>query len=178
MTLLFVSSTAWAFFGWLVSAPIGARPIVIHDAGGTLPLAPFYEAVGLDDTSFRARKLQKPSISQKRIERLRATVRSMKLSPGVQPRKPSGAAGRLLPHPLFLVGADSLSLSWLHAVKARLMELGAVGLIVDSSGPDDLARIRAVADGLILAIGSGDDIADRFGISHYPVLIGPEWIER
>ena len=83
-----------------------------------------------------------------------------------------------MPRPLFLVGADEVSLNWLREHRERLMHIGAVGLIVQAEGEADIEKVRAVAGELQLATGSGAMLAEHFGIAHYPVLIGPEWIEQ
>jgi integrating conjugative element protein (TIGR03765 family) len=76
------------------------------------------------------------------------------------------------------VGADDRSLAWLASYRDRLRKIGAVGLIVQSDGPEDLRRVQEVAGDLTLAVGSGVTLARQLGIEHYPVLIGPEWIEQ
>lgn len=163
---------------WSCLAHAGTEPLSIYDSGDTVSLEPSYAAAGIDDASLLERIAPPLSFSRDFVERMRTTVRTQKLSPGVQPRIPTGPAGRMLPRPLFLIGPDTASLSWLESVKERLTTLGAVGLIVRADGPADVERIRAVAGQLPLALGSGDVLADRFGIRHYPVLIGPVWIEQ
>ena len=106
------------------------------------------------------------------------TVRSPSLSPGVQPRIAVGKAGAVLPRPIFLVGADEASLSWLTSHRTALVTLGAVGLVVEANGETDIRMVRLAAGDLPLAAGSGEMLAEQFGLHHYPVLIGPEWIEQ
>lgn len=162
-------------------APVYSAPPleVLYDSGDTVPLAPLLQASGLDDDepvqpppAIDTQPLMRQALAQ------RSVVRSPGLSPGVQTRKPTGKAGTLLPRPLFLVGADETSLNWLREHRERLMHIGAVGLIVQAEGEADIEKVRAVAGELQLATGSGAMLAEHFGIAHYPVLIGPEWIEQ
>lgn len=106
------------------------------------------------------------------------TVLSPSMSPGAQPRISIGDAGLHLPHPIFLIGTDELSLHWLTEHRIRLSALGAVGLVVEADGIADMLKVKRVAGDLPLAAGSGEMLAEQFGLRHYPVLIGPEWIEQ
>jgi len=173
--LLFLLLTGWALPG--LSQPPKLQ--VLYDSGDTVPLAPLLQASGLDDDApappppaIDTKSLMSQALAQ------RSVVHSPGLSPGVQTRKPTGKAGTLLPRPLFLVGADEASLNWLREHRERLMHIGAVGLIVQAEGEADIEKTRAVAGELPLATGSGAMLAKHFGIAHYPVLIGPEWIEQ
>ena len=150
---------------------------VLYDSGDTQPLAPLLEASGFvqepdsDDLPPIAPPME--AVLQQQV-----TVRSPSLTPGMQPRIPVGEAGAHLPRPIFLVGADELSLHWLTEHRIRLSTLGAVGLVVEADGVADVLKIKRVAGDLPLAAGSGEMLAEQFGLHHYPVLIGPEWIEQ
>ncbi|HIE55470.1 MAG TPA: integrating conjugative element protein [Chromatiaceae bacterium] len=155
---------------------------VLYDSGDTLPLAPLLSASGFDEDEEEApasdvdESAAKPLMSQ--ALRRRSVIQSPGLTPGVQPRIATGQAGAMLPRPLFLVGADDASLAWLAKHRDRLMRIGAVGLIVQADGEADIEKVRAAAGKLQLAAGSGAMLARHFGLTHYPVLIGPEWIEQ
>jgi len=164
---------------WLMPAAAQTSLEVLHDTGDTVPLAPLLEASGFDDEE------QTPPPPMPPIEPLmskalqqRSVIRSPGLSPGNQARIATGKAGAVLPRPLFLVGADEASLEWLRKHRERLMHIGAVGLIVQADGDADIEKVRTVAGKLQLAAGSGAMLARHFGLKHYPVLIGPEWIEQ
>ncbi len=95
-------------------------------------------------------------------------VRSARLSPGaVQPR------ALRLPGmtPLFLVGQDTASLEWLSRHAQALQDLGANGLAVEVDDAQALRRIQTAAPGLNIWPVSGDDIAERLELDHYPLLI-------
>jgi integrating conjugative element protein (TIGR03765 family) len=155
---------------------------LVHDSGATTPLAPLLEAAGLDPAAV-ADQGALPPVDPSPPRPMRfpspsALVASPSLTPGVQARIAVGDAGKALPRPIFLVGADRLSLEWLTQHRQRLAALQAVGLVVQSASAQDLQRLRQAAAGLPLALGSGEMLAEHFALAHYPVLIGPQWIEQ
>ncbi|MCO7054914.1 integrating conjugative element protein [Pseudomonas juntendi] len=97
-------------------------------------------------------------------------VHSARLTPGEVPSRALDLPGMV---PLFLVGADAASLAWLAQHAPALKRLGANGLAVEVADTAALQRIQAVAPGLIIWPVSGDDIAERLELEHYPVLITP-----
>ncbi|MBF8668205.1 integrating conjugative element protein [Pseudomonas putida] len=102
-------------------------------------------------------------------------VRSARLSPGiVQPRALS------LPSmtPLFLVGQDAVSLEWLSRHAQALQDLGANGLAVEVDDARALRRIQTAAPRLNIWPVSGDDIAERLELDHYPLLITPTGLQQ
>ena len=52
-----------------------------------------------------------------------------------------------------------------------------MGLVVNVATPEALVALRRLAPGLMLSPISGDDLAQRLGIRHYPVLITATGIE-
>ncbi|WP_070095605.1 integrating conjugative element protein [Pseudomonas sp. NBRC 111139] len=102
-------------------------------------------------------------------------VHSARLTPGEVPRKVLDLPGMV---PLFLVGADAASLAWLAQHAPALNRLGANGLAVEVADAAALQRIQAVAPGLAIWPVSGDDIAERLELKHYPVLITPTGLEQ
>jgi integrating conjugative element protein (TIGR03765 family) len=50
-------------------------------------------------------------------------------------------------------------------------------MVVNVSTPEALAALRRLAPGLMLSPVSGDDLAQRLGLQHYPVLITATGIE-
>ena len=102
-------------------------------------------------------------------------VASERLSPGRVERRRLDVPG--IP-PLFLVGDDALSLAWLQQSAEALRTMQAVGLAVQVQDAAGLARLRAAAPGLSIAPVSGDDLALRLRIEHYPVLITATALEQ
>lgn len=102
-------------------------------------------------------------------------VHSARLSPGaVQPR------ALRLPGmtPLFLVGQDNTSLEWLSRHAQALQDLGANGLAIEVDDARALRRIQMTAPKLNIWPVSGDDIAERLELAHYPLLITPTGLEQ
>ncbi|PYG78469.1 MULTISPECIES: integrating conjugative element protein [unclassified Pseudomonas] len=102
-------------------------------------------------------------------------VRSARLSPGAVPPRALSLPGM---RPLFLVGQDATSLEWLSRHAQTLQKLGANGLAVEVDDAKALRRIQAAAPGLTTWPVSGDDIAERLELEHYPVLITPTGLEQ
>lgn len=102
-------------------------------------------------------------------------VRSVLLSPGEVPYRTLDAPG--LP-PLFLIGDDPRSITWLQQRYLILRELNAMGLVVNVDSPAALNQLRQAAPGLTLSPVSADDLAQRLQLQHYPVLITAGAIEQ
>ena len=114
------------------------------------------------------------AVAKAEAEAAMLPVRSMRLTPGDEPRRVIRAPGLT---PLFLVGDDDRSRDWLQQRGKDLQALRAVGLVVNVATPEALAALRRLAPGLVLLPVSGDDLAQRLGIKHYPVLITATGIE-
>jgi integrating conjugative element protein (TIGR03765 family) len=157
-----------------VIAAHAAEPlIVVEDRGGDSAL-PYYQA--LNPQSART-DVSPPAPHIGRLADAEATmlpVHSARLTPGEEPRRVIRAPGLI---PLFLIGDDELSRVWLEKRRSALQELHAVGLVVHVATPEALAALRRLAPDLMLSLVSGDDIAQRLGIRHYPVLITATGIE-
>ncbi len=102
-------------------------------------------------------------------------VRSARLSPGALPPRALSLPGMT---PLFLVGQDITSLEWLSRHAQALQDLGANGLAVEVDDAQALRSIQTAAPGLNIWPVSGDDIAERLDLGHYPVLITPTGLEQ
>ena len=102
-------------------------------------------------------------------------IHSSQLSPGPITRRVLDIPGMT---PLFLVGQDLLSVQWLTEHAPALQALGASGLAVEVTDSDALQRIQATAPELPIWPVSGDDIAARLQLEHYPVLITPTALEQ
>lgn len=79
---------------------------------------------------------------------------------------------------LFLIGDDPRSHAWLQQRLPDLQRLGAAGLVVNVESADTLQALRDRAPGLSLTPVPGDDLAQRLGLSRYPLLITATAIEQ
>lgn len=149
--------------------------IVVDDRGGPSPL-PYYEALNPQPEA----AVPLPTRASPRVvtaadaEARMLPIRSLRLSSGTEPRRTIQAPGLA---PLFLIGDDDRSRVWLQRRHAALRDLGAVGLVVNVASPDALAALRRLAPGVVLSPVSGDELAQRLGIRHYPVLVTATGIE-
>jgi len=96
------------------------------------------------------------------------------LSPGTITPRAIHAPGL---KPIFLIGDDSRSRAWLRANTEKLHALRAVGFVVQVESEEALRSLRHLAPNLILVPASGDDLAQRLGLRHYPVLVTATGIE-
>jgi integrating conjugative element protein (TIGR03765 family) len=153
--------------------------IVVEDRGGVSAL-PYYQSLDPQpDSSDQALPL--PSIGlpfpsrDKPSEADMLPVRSALLTPGMVERRTIQAPGL---YPLFLIGDDERSHAWLRRHAEILRGLGAVGLVVNVESLTALDALRHSAPGMVLSPVAADDLAQRLGIRHYPVLITATGIEQ
>ena len=153
--------------------------IVLHDAGNTIPAAPYLRHIANADSKrsnarSRAQALLADSTSAAAEPISLAAffpIRSERLRPGSPSRKRIAK----LPIPLFVIGMDAASLSWFEASIDELRALGAQGVVVEAENYADFdaLRRRALSRGVVLDVTPGDAIADGFNIDSYPtVLVG------
>ncbi len=172
-------STLIAFaLGFGCGAGASDAPIVVADHGGDSAL-PYYRALNLQarthQESDAPRTLPTPRFPKDRYsEADMLPVHSARLSVGTEKARVIAMAGL---SPFFLIGDDATSRAWLLARRNALHALHAIGFVVEVSTATDLHALRQLAPGLTLAPASADDLAQRLGIRHYPVLITPTAIE-
>lgn len=161
---------------WLPVIAHADALIVVEDRGGASAL-PYYEALNLQPRAeVNAPRIEMPRPPVAAVnEASMLPVRSMRLSPGDVARRVIEAPG--LP-PFFLVSDDQRSRAWLQQRAQRLRELGAMGLVVNISSAKSLDALRALVPGLPMSPVAGDDLAERLGLRHYPVLITATGIEQ
>lgn len=149
-----------------------ASLIVVRDLGG-VPAAPYYEAISLQASgngpiAASPTPPRQLASSTHDPEPQFLPVRSTRMTPG-------NVAPRLLNmpglQPLFLVGDDERSRGWLARRIDDLRRLHAVGFVVEVQSIDALNSLRRQAQGVTLSPASGDDLAQRLKLDHYPVLI-------
>ncbi|MCE8005310.1 integrating conjugative element protein [Billgrantia ethanolica] len=148
---------------------------VVADHGGE-PARPYYVAIGMAGVSEEQGYVPDAGAPVPISERDMLPVVSERMSPGlVQARSLDLPAGTT---PFFLVGDDDLSEAWLAERGEFLRELNAVGLVVQVQDLEGLEQLRVLAQGLEMRPVSGDDLAGRLGLSHYPALITATGIEQ
>ncbi|WP_437610033.1 integrating conjugative element protein [Erwinia sp. V71] len=161
-----------------VPALAGEPPLVVVEDHGGRSALPYYQALDLPPRQGQPgppRISEPPSAGKTFSEADMLPVRSERLSPGDEPRRVIQAPGLT---PVFLIGDDERSRAWLLERKAALHEISAIGLVVNVGSAEELAGLRRLAPELTLSPVSGDDLAQRLGLRHYPVLITPTGIEQ
>jgi len=156
----------------------GRKLIVVEDAGGVSAL-PYYRSLNLlpspHDPASEILPAHPPIPTRRYDEAEFLPVHSAHLTPGHVTRRVIAAPGF---EPICLIGDDPLSRVWLKAHLATLQQLHAVGLVVEVRSHATLQALRAIAPGIPLVPASGDDIARRLKLHHYPVLITATGIEQ
>ncbi|MDX1252273.1 MAG: integrating conjugative element protein [Gammaproteobacteria bacterium] len=164
------AAIAIASFAWAgVSL---AAPVIIHDTGRGLSLAPYFEP--LQDANADAAAPVKPvpdSVADGLLP-----VHTPEMSPGKVVTRPLNKPE--LTQPLFLIGPDALSLEWLRRHRERLIQINAIGMLVEARTSADLQAVAGLAKGLRIMPASASDIARLLGLTHYPVLITRTGIEQ
>lgn len=153
--------------------------IVVEDLGGASAL-PYYRELNLQPRT--ARRLS-PDPSRKSSPPMRPRyseadmlpVRSARLTPGPVEHRTIEVPGLT---PLFLIGDDEQSRTWLREHLPKLRTLRAIGFVVRVDSAQALKSLRELASGLALVPAPGDDLADRLRLRHYPVLITATGIEQ
>lgn len=83
-----------------------------------------------------------------------------------------------LARPMFVIGDNESSATWLAKYKPELEKVRAVGLIVEAKNVGALKRIRDESGNLELYPANGNALSKMFGINCYPVLISKHLIEH
>jgi integrating conjugative element protein (TIGR03765 family) len=143
-----------------------AEPVVIFDSGRTtrLPHQP------------QTLHVQTPVVANFDVQIEPLPVKTPSLSPG---KVVSRTIDRpYLDRPLFIVGADPLSIRWLVLHQAQLKQLNSMGLAVNVETLAQLNQLQNAAGGLAIHPLVGDAIAAQLALAHYPVLITASRIEQ
>ena len=136
--------------------------IVVEDRGGVSAL-PYYQDLNPEPT---AQSITPPGIGVRSSGAF--PVRSAQLTPGKENSRVINAPGL---QPLFLVGDDELSRTWLSQRREQLLQLQAVGIVINVASAERFAEVQRWAGSLRIVPAPADDLAQRLGIRHYPLLI-------
>lgn len=165
-----------------------AGPVLIYDAGPqhTQSMNAYLRVLHKppkfvlpDDPEARARiqrDLQRRARQQGHYGGVRVPIRTHTLTP--QRIDSKDAYFPNLSVPLFVVGADPVSLAWLKQWREALLKVGAVGWVVQAESAQELRAVAEAGAGLRFMAMPGDALADIFGVNGYPVLISERAIEQ
>lgn len=155
-----------------------AELVVIYDSGHTTPLAPLLEVFRDEAPTAPPAIRAVPDLGAADLARL-LPIRTPELTPGpLTPRPLALPKGATIPRPLFLVGADPRSRHWLAEHRARLLAIGAIGMLVQAESLEDVHAIARLAQGLPILPASASDIARHLKLDRVPVLISSRGIEQ
>ncbi len=148
-----------------------AAPVVIHDTGRGLSLAPYFEPLKGTQADVPPTTPLPDSVADGLLP-----IHTPEMSPGKVEKRPLNKPE--LTQPLFLIGSDALSLEWLRRHRPRLIQINAIGMLVEARTAADLQAVANLSKGLRIMPASASDIARLLGLAHYPVLIARTVIEQ
>ena len=139
---------------------------VVGDLGGE-STALFFDAINAAPASDpAATALPPPPVSLSISDML--PVSTPEMSPGTVTARPVNLPG--MP-PVFVLGDDPSSRSWLQQNAAELMRMQATGMIINVQDESGLKSLRQIAPAVEMVPVSGGDLARRLALTHYPALI-------
>jgi integrating conjugative element protein (TIGR03765 family) len=155
-----------------ISASAQSSLTVVQDVGGVSALH-YYRRLHLIPTPNEPTPHLPTPVTPQTPDLL--PVHSSLLSPGHVDPQVIRAPGL---SPLFLIGDDDRSRVWLRDHLLTLRQIYATGFVVNVDTAAALASLRSLAPGLTLVAASGDDLAGRLGLTHYPVLLTATGLEQ
>ncbi len=152
----------------LLCSNVIAEPVVIHNSGNTIAME---NPLGSAKQKLQNTPIPKPSITIRRVPVITTTM-----SPG----KVSARIVKLpyLSPPLFIVGYDPLSVSWLKKHKKTLKDHGAMGIAINVQTEQQVIELQNAAGGIAIAPVPGTKIGRELSLEHYPALISRTLIEQ
>lgn len=154
------------FLSVLISSTVSAEPVVIYDSGHTQPMV----------HSPSNQQLQEIPGKNHQVNFPRVPVVTLSMSAGkVFPRP---IHHPYLSNPIFIVGYDMISLSWLQEHKEKLKQNHAIGIVVNVKTEQQVNQLQQAAGGIEITPVSGTKVAKQLSLAHYPVLISSTLIEQ
>ena len=152
--------------------PVSEALTVIYDSGNTQFISQYLPQRFEQENTQQSRQ----SVLLKKISAYTLPITTPSLSPGVVTASPK--ALRYLQQPLFLVGSDERSKNWLIEKREQLIQLGAVGLLIQAEDTKDVEAMVILAHSLRLVPASAEGFAAELGLTHYPILLSNQGWEQ
>jgi len=165
----------WALFLCVVTLNSAhAELTVMSDYGGN-SLGEFYDMLDPQDEAGET-ALQELTVDNLKIdEGIYLPVHSEHLSPA---RFESYPVDYPALQPFIIIGYDELSMAWLNARHDDLRAIqGLVGVVVNVDDIEQLNTLKSLTD-IPLYVLTGDELAEKFDITHYPALITNRAVEQ
>jgi len=145
-----------------------AEPKIVVDTGATVPIEKYNHALDVKTEPTR------PPTFEDMVARM-LPARPVELTPGPQAGRAEKNVNVFIP--FFLLGTDNLSLNWLEKNKNKLVELKAVGYLIEAPNMEAWANvIKRTNNRIRIQVASDKGFAERLQIQHYPVLVNSEGI--
>jgi len=154
--------------------PVSEALTVIYDSGNTEPMSQYLPQRFEQESTKQSH--QSTLVQKQKISAYTLPITTPSLSPGVVTASPK--ALRYLQPPLFLVGSDARSKKWLIEKREQLIQLGAVGLLIQAKDKKDVETMLELAQGLSLVPASAEGFAAELGLTHYPILLSNQGWEQ
>ena len=71
-----------------------------------------------------------------------------------------------------------MSREWLIARREQLIDIGAVGILIEAHNVEQIEELMTLAKGLRLVPASAESFAAQLGLTHYPVLLSKDGWEQ
>ena len=154
--------------------PVSEALTVIYDSGNTQSISHYLPRRFEQANTQQSR--QSVLLNKQKISAYTLPITTPSLSPGVVTASPK--ALRYLQQPLFLVGSDERSKNWLIEKREQLIQLGAVGLLIQAKDKKDVEAMLVLAQGLRLVPASAEGFSAELGLTHYPILLSNQGWEQ
>ncbi len=154
------------FLSLFISSIVSAEPVVIYNSGHTQPLVH-----PPSNQQLRAKPSKNHQVNFPRVPVVTPTMSPGKISP-------RSIHHPYLSNPIFIVGYDMISLSWLQEHKEKLKQNHAIGIVVNVQTEQQVNQLQQVAGGIQITPVSGTKVAKQLSLAHYPVLISSTLIEQ
>jgi integrating conjugative element protein (TIGR03765 family) len=166
----------------LVLSSVSAEPVVIYDAGHTVPTyvykqilqgvsVPDFGQLWAADKAIEVDKSNNPGDPSNWLP-----VTSAKLTPGVEYSRE--VRFDQLVTPVCIIGSDAKSLAWIRQYQAVLKKHNVLCWLVSANTLAEVQTVITALNGISMSPADGDAIAEFFTIRHYPVLITQRLIEQ
>lgn len=154
------------FSGLLICTTFAEASLtIVGDLGGQ-SIAPLFDAVNADPGKQESPENLQPPASLSISDML--PVSTPEMTPGQLASRPLNLPG--MP-PVFVVGDDPLSRSWLTQHGAELRQQNATGMVINVHDEPALTTLRQLVPGVEMVPVRGSDLSHRLNIMHYPALI-------
>lgn len=141
---------------------------VIYDSGSTFPIHAKSHQIEQQAQASQAKFAQPIPISY--------PIETPSLKVGYEPRRTMQLPW--ITQPVFLIGTDDRSQVWLRERRKQLMDLQAIGMIIQAHSENEVEAMRKIAEGIPLQVASAESLVEQLALTHYPVLISKFGIEQ